>query len=59
MNFLSMWQFWIGIGIGIFIGSIIGYFVATFYFINTLENRLEEKRLQLLMKVEDDNLKMG
>ena len=42
MNFLSMWQFWIGIGIGIFIGCIIGYFVATLSFISGLENRLEE-----------------
>jgi len=42
MNFLSMWQFWIGIGIGIFIGCIIGYFVVALSFISRQENRLKE-----------------
>jgi len=42
MNFLSMWQFWIGIGIGIFIGCIIGYFVAALCFISGQASRREE-----------------
>jgi len=53
MNFLSMWQFWIGFGIGIFIGCIVGYFVAALCFISGRESRLEEMREQSLMKDED------
>jgi len=50
MNFLSMWQFWIGFAIGIFIGCIIGYFVVALCCISGRESRLEEMREQLLMK---------
>ncbi|MBA7697361.1 hypothetical protein ES703_106026 [subsurface metagenome] len=53
MNFLSMWQFWIGFAIGIFIGCIIGYFVAALCCISGRASRLEEKLEQSLMKDED------
>jgi len=53
MNFLSMWQFWIGVGIGIFIGCIIGYFVAALCCVSGRASRFEEKLEQSLMKDED------
>lgn len=53
MNFLSMWQFWIGLAVGVFIGNIIGYFVAALCCISGRESRLEEKREQSLVKDED------
>ena len=53
MNFLSMWQFWIGLTVGCFIGGIVGYFTAALCFISAQASRLEEMREQSLMKDED------
>jgi len=55
MNFLSMWQFWIGFGVGIFIGNIIGYFVAALCCISARASRQEENLEQSLIK--DENYK--
>jgi len=44
MNFLSMWQFWIGVAVGCFIASIIGYFVVALCCIRRRASRLEEKK---------------
>ena len=43
MNFLSMWQFWIGLAIGVFIGGIVGFFVAALCCISGRASRREEK----------------
>jgi len=53
MNFLSMWQFWIGVAVGIVIANIIGYFVVALCFISPRASRFEEKLEQSLMKDED------
>lgn len=54
MNFLSMWQFWIGLAIGIFIGCMVGYYLAAFFCVHGRERRLEMIQEQSLMKEEDN-----
>jgi len=56
MNFLSMWQFWIGFGVGIFIGCIIGYFVAARCFISGQASRREGLDTITFLDTITDNL---